>query len=93
MGRYRTFAMAFLIAAAVGCSSLDESIRDAASVHRSVRKGMRRSEVYRLIGRPDREFPSGDASWITGRRCQRAELRLSFDENGRVSEIDRYVTR
>lgn len=85
--------MCVLLTFGFGCSSLDESVRDAAGAHRSIRKNMRRSEVYRLIGRPDHQFPSGDASWVTGRRCQRAELRVSFDANGRVSRIDRYVTR
>lgn len=89
----RVFLLGATLSAGAACASLDENVRDAARDYRSIRKSMKRSEVYLRLGQPDHQFPSGDASWVTGRRCQRAELRVSFDQAGRVSRIDRHVTR
>ena len=94
MNRKTFFRIFFQIASLiilVGCAwwGPSKQVRRAAGKYQTVDRSMNKDDVYRLLGTPQDTLVDGRQQWRVVDGHHSAELRLRFNPDGSIAEIER----
>lgn len=74
----------------VGCASApSQQVMQAAEKYQTVQRSMSRTEVYRILGEPQKKLPDGRELWCAINGRDTAEFWLRFDAGGNITEMEK----
>jgi hypothetical protein len=80
----------FLLILLVGCAwwGPSKEVRRAARHYQDVDHSMSKDDVYRMLGSPQQTLADGRQQWRVSDGKHSAELRLRFNPDGSIAEIE-----
>ena len=87
----KTFFQTVSLIILVGCAwwGPSKQVRRAAGKYQTVDHSMNKDDVYRLLGNPQDTLVDGRQQWRVVDGKHSAELRLRFNPDGSIAEIER----